>query len=525
MYNVDKNILKKHEVAVEAALRYYVQGLPTGLSDSDYDALERAAMEDGLSLRDYAAQFIQGQRSQNADYIGKVEKSQVTGIMSEALKAYQSEHQEIHHWLPKYDGSSLAIYYDPSSGRPYKVITVGGSNLGGEGIDQTEKFLRYLPDLPRTGIMSIQCECLIGLHHGLAEKSRQKANGLVNSSYQPLSFQEFKGGKGTDKEYAKYLQDFEENNLKVQSEIDQLITLRCFRYFLDPTHPSSQNTLSLGQQRVLGNMPVVLNSQGDIKFCGAFTFQNDHPSYIESDIWATPTGTFLVDGVVGYTFEGECVRALKYKDAGRGEATEVLGIQWNDQTSKGKDSWSANALINPITVRGTRITKPSVGSIRKMLDSGLSEGAKVTIILANSTIPQVSKVLVPGNLDFQWPTCSCGYKLGPSDIYGSLVKCGNPQCSNRESRMRKYLSGVPSWKDIDLTKLLVLDRWDWAKKTDTQRVLQDIYTIISSGQGEDALRTYLEGYLTTELLRRNLKLIIHPAYVTLKEYQLGHALV
>lgn len=518
MINVSENILEKHKLGIEAALNYYVHGLPTGLSDSDYDSLERAAMEDGLSLRDYACQFLQGQRAQNADYIGKVEKSQVTGVMSEALKAYQGEHPEIHHWLPKYDGSSLAVYYDPWSGRPIRVVTIGGSNLGGEGINQTEKFLRYLPDLPGTGIISLQCECLVGLHHGLGEKSRQKANGLVNSSYQPLSFQEFKGGRGTEREYTKYLQDFEINNLKVQNEVDQLITLRCFRYFLDLSHPDAHTTLELGQQRVLESMPVVFNSQGDIKFCGAYTFQNP-PEYIESDIWATPTGTFLIDGVVGYTWEGECVRALKYKDAGRGEATEVLGIQWNDQTSKGKDSWSANALISPITVRGTKITKPSVGSVKKMIDSGLSKGAKVTIILANSTIPHVSKVLTPGNLDFQWPTCSCGYKLGPTDIYGSLAKCGNPECSNRETRMRKYLSGVSSWDNIDLGKLLVLDRWDWLKKTDYPKVLRDIYTIISSGQGEDALRTYLEGYLTTDLLRRNLKLVIHPAYVTLREYQ------
>lgn len=518
MINVSEHILTKHAIGIEAALNYYVYNKSSGLSDEDYDALERAAMEDGLSLRDYATQFLQGQRTQNADYIGKVEKSQVTGVMSEAMVAYQEEHQEIHHWLPKYDGSSLAIYYDPSNGRPYRVVTIGGSNLGGEGIDQTEKFLRYLPDLPGTGIMSLQCECLIGLHHGLGEKSRQKANGLVNSSYQPLGRNEFKAGKGTDKEYTKYLQDFEENNLKVQTEIDNLITLRCFRYFLDPSHPAASSTQNLGQQKVLESLPVVYNSQGDIKFCGAYTFQ-DPPECIESDIWTTPTGTFLIDGVVGYTFEGKCVRALKYKDAGRGEATEVLGIKWNNQATKGKDSWSANAIITPITVRGTKITKPSVGSIKKMINSGLSKGAKVTIILANSTIPQVSKVLVPGNLDFQWPTCSCGYTLGPGDIYGSLVKCGNPKCTDREDRMRKYLSTVQSWGDIDLGKLLVLDRWDWRKKTDYQVVLSDIFQIIDKDLGEDNLYKYLYGYLTTDLLKNNLKLVIHPAYVTLREYR------
>ena len=160
--------------------------------------------------------------------------------------------------------------------------------------------------------------------------------------------------------------------------------------------------------------------------------------------------------------------------------------------------------------------------MRKIVDTGLSKGAKVTIILANSTIPQVSKVPVPGNLDFQWPTCSCGYTLGPSDIYGSLVKCGNPRCTDRENRMRKYLSTVPSWENIDLGKLLVLDRWDWRKKTDYQVVLNDIFQIIDKDLGESNLLMYINGYLTTDLLKNNLKLVIHPAYVTLREYRQNH---
>lgn len=516
MINIQEELLEKYAVGIQAAINYYVYNQPTGISDSEYDRLEKLALMDGLSLRDYATQFIQGQRVRNADYIKKIEKSQVSGIMGEALKGYQGEHPEITHWLPKYDGSSLAVYYDPSSGRPLRVVTIGGSNLGGEGVDQTEKFLRYFPNLPETGIVSLQCECLVALHHGLGEKSRQKANGLVNSSYQPLGKDEYKGGN-----YEKYLRDFYENNLKVKSEIDTLITLRCFRYFLDPSHPASKTTLSLGHQKVLESLPVVYNKKGDIKFCGAYTFKIDQiPWYIERDVWETPTGTFLIDGVVGYTREGECVRALKYKDAGRGEATEVLGIQWNDQAPKGKDSWSANAIINPIEVRGTRITKPSIGSVKKMIDTGLSKGAKVTIILANSTIPQVSKVMSPGNLDFQWPTCKCGYTLGPNDIYGSLIKCGNPECSYREERMRKYLSGVPSVYDIDLGKLMIIDRWDWNKKTNPREIINGILQILD--QGEECMYQYLSQFLTTDLLRKNLKLIIHPAYVTLKEYVEAH---
>ena len=517
MINVPEYILEKHKVGIGAAMNYYCYNSPTGISDQDYDALEKAAWEDGLSLRDYACQFLQGQRSQNAGYIGKVEKSQVLGVMSEALSEYQKTRPEIDHWLPKYDGSSLAVYYDHLTGRPLRVVTVGGSNLGGSGVDQSEKFLKYFPDIPGTGVICLQCECLVALHHGLSEKSRQKANGLVNSSWVPLSNTEFKAGHGSPQEYAKYLQDFRENNEKVRTEVDSLITFRCFRYYLSPDSLYTQGTQELGHEAFLASLPIVYNSSGDIKFCGAYTFRTPGKD-IESDIWETPTGTFLVDGVVGYTFGGECVRALKYKDAGRGEATEVLGIQWNNQLPKGKDSWSANAIITPVLLRGTRITKPSVGSISKMITTGISPGAKVTIILANSTIPQVSQVISPGDGNYSWPTCSCGYQIGPGDIFGSLVKCGNPKCTERENRMRKYLSGIKDPRDIDLGKLLIIDRWDWKKKTDYPVVLGEVIRIISEGQGEEALSAYLSGFLTTDLLRRNLKLVIYPAYITLSEF-------
>ena len=121
MITISEELQRKHAVGIQAAMNYYVYSLPTGLDDEYYDYLEKEARKDGIELRDYATQFIQGQRSMNASYITKVEKSQVTGCMKEAMLSYQSEHPEISFWLPKYDGSSLAAYYDPSTGKCIKV--------------------------------------------------------------------------------------------------------------------------------------------------------------------------------------------------------------------------------------------------------------------------------------------------------------------------------------------------------------------------------------------------------------------
>jgi hypothetical protein len=495
MIEVQEEVLQKHLVALEAARRYWVLNQPTGLSDQEFDRLEREARADGLELRDYVCQEIQGQRAKNADYITKVPKTQVQGDMLEAVReftaTYRANTGNDIFWIPKYDGSSLAAYYDTTTGKCVKVITVGGSNLGGDGIDQTKKFARYFPNLPGTGICAVQAECLVALEHGFAESSRQKANGLVNSKY-------------------------------LDSEVDVLVGIRGFRYYLDPECPYSQTTSKMSYQEVLDRIPAVMNLSGDIKFCGGYvmTLQDLEllgPAIVDKDIWKTPSGTFLVDGLVAYTREGVCIQALKYKDAGRGETTEVLGIKWNDQSVKGKDSWSANAIIKEVTVRGSKCTKPTVGSVKKMVETGLSKGAKVTIILANSTIPQVSNVMSPGNLDFEWPTCGCGYRMGPGDIYGALLKCGNPMCTERLGRMRKYLESLTDPMALNLDKFLVLDRFKWAEKVDIEKVIPAVWEIVDAHAGPEELYKYLEQFLTTPLQKRNLALVIGPAYKALEE--------
>ena len=527
MYTVQPEILEKHKVALEAARNYWVFCKPTGLSDEYFNELEAAARADGLELRDYVCQEIQGTRTQNASYIPKVQKQQVQGSMAQAVvefqKAWGSEHPESPEltWIPKYDGSSLAAYYDPDTGRCVRVVTIGGSNLGDWGIDQTEKFAKFFPNTSGTGIIAMQAECLIALEHGFSEKSRQKANGLVNASYEPMSCQDFLAGSQaktrTQADYEKCLAKFKENQESVQAEIEEYIGIRCFRYFTNGQYPVPP------YYEALRGMPVVVNPKtGDIKFSGGYTMTLTEllglGDQVEKDIWKTPTGTFLVDGLVAYTASGECVKALKYKDAGRGESVKVLDIKWNNQIKKGKDSWSANAIVEPITIRGSVITKPTIGSVKKMVSGGISPGARVTLILANSTIPAISEVLEPGNGDYKWPICSCGYQMGPTDTFGSLLKCGNPMCSERLGRMKSYLSGL-DWSDVDLDKLLIMDRLKLSKVPGLKDAIKA--TLETPGNGPENLRDTIGAILSTDLQRRNLELIYRPAWEALYERYIG----
>jgi hypothetical protein len=437
--------------------------------------------------------------------------------MLDAVREFTRNYPEPLYWIPKYDGSSLGAYYDTSTGRCVKVITIGGSNLGNFGIDQTEKFAGFFPVIPGSGIKMIQAECLISLEHGFGESSRQKANGLVNSSYEPMSFQDFIAGSTktrTQKEYEKYLTKFSENQEQVKKEVEDYINIRGFRYYIDGPYPDYREGLN--------GLPITYNQAGDIKFSGGYVMTLEDlealgPDIVEKDIWTTPTGTFLVDGLVAYTTSGKCVKALKYKDAGRGESVEVLGIKWNNQITKGKDSWSANAIINPVEIRGSVITKPTIGSVKKMITSGISPGARVTLILANSTIPAISEVLEPGNGDYSWPICSCGYQMSEKDVYGSLIKCGNPMCSERLNRMTKYIKLFDSFDKINPDKLFILDR---VKLSEIPGFMENMYLGITGGtiQNEENLKGYITQFLTTDLQKRNLELVYRPAWLAITQW-------
>ena len=133
--------------------------------------------------------------------------------------------------------------------------------------------------------------------------------------------------------------------------------------------------------------------------------------------------------------------------------------------------------------------------------------------MANSTIPMVGEVYKEGNGDFMWPTCDCGHIFDQNDIYGSLLKCGNPMCTKRIERMREYLAGIQDLLDIDLNKFLVLDRFKWENtKIDIQTLLGYVKNFDENGYYE-----YLKSFLNTPLQIRNLDLVWKASYYVILE--------
>lgn len=490
-----EKLLEKWKVLVGACKNYYIDSVPTGLSDAEFDALEiRAAQEDGFFARDYVYRtYLVGAKTKNS-CIDKIKKTKVSGkTMIQGMRDLEAELGKKLYYDLKYDGSSLAIYLDPSTGIPKRVVTVGNLNLDNYGVDQTWKLINFLPKKFPLGIKAIQAEALIDttrLGDSDPERARQKANGLINSKY-------------------------------CDSEVNNLLTIRAYRYFLDDSQ-FGKYLGTLDYREVLESFETIYSMiDGHVLFSPAQVWTLSEletaPGFTETEMTVTDTGVFLNDGWVAYDNTGTCIRALKFAGAGASTEvikTEVLGIQWNSQVPKGKDSWSANIIIEPVNVRGCTVKKPSAGSVGKMVKKNVTPGSVVSIIMANSTIPMVGEVFSPGNGNFSWPTCQCGYQMSESDVYASLLKCGNPECTERMGRMRNYVYSLSNiMSELDLGKLLVIDRFKWA---DTDVDITVILGLIEKND-EPSYYEYLSSYMKTDLQKRNLDLVWKASFIVLRE--------
>ena len=498
-----EQLVEKWSVLVQACKNYYIDSKPTGMSDAEFDKLEIEAAQDGFFVRDYVFKtYLKGAKTMN-NFIEKIKKTKVEGCsMLDAIKEKEKEIGEKIYCDLKYDGSSIAIYLDPYTGKPHRIVTVGNLNIDNFGVDQTWKLMSFLPKRFPLGIVAIQCEALIDLDRfgdSDPDTARQKANGLINST----------------KEEAQY-------------EVNSLLTLRAYRYYSAPFCDVSEiieNGELMDYRKVLSMFEVVRSPiDGHILFSPADTWTveelDKNKNFTETGKTRTSTGYFLNDGWVLYSKTGTCLGALKYSGAGKDTETiktKVEGIQWNNQVSKGKDSWSANVIIDPVVVRGCTIKKPSAGSVSKLVKKNITPGAEVSIILANSTIPMVGEVYKEGDGNFNWPKCSCGYQMSEKDIYGSLLKCGNPHGTERLNRMRSFIS---QFNDLyyqfcskDLNNLLVIDRFKWEN---SGIVINDLFDLVKQNDTMGYYQ-YLKSFLKTDLQIRNLDLVWQASFKALRE--------
>lgn len=354
-----------------------------------------------------------------------LEKTHIHNIEDYWKPAENGEHN-----LPKWDGSSIAIYY--TNGRLSHILSMSDKEYG---IDKTERFKSFVPHKVSDNISIIRCECLIDVRD--IDNARGKANGLVNS---------------------KYLED----------EIEQLACLVAFSGI-----DLNGNKIPYEELREALMYKFILRDNGRPYFIcsklveelqllerGVAGFQDSHYDY-----------QFAIDGVVNY----EQNTALKY-DYISSAISEVIDVHWNETEREG---FFPVLEIDPVELEGKTITNPSTNGLNNYINQRLGLGAKVEVAFSGTTIPKVVGILEEAEPTL--PKCPyCGRQLRvPDDQYGSVLKCSNPHCEGKLNLRRGWLEGIEDWyepKDQTvyehlsnnleayLLRFLNLARWNYEDK-------------------------------------------------------------
>lgn len=123
--------------------------------------------------------------------------------------------------------------------------------------------------------------------------------------------------------------------------------------------------------------------------------------------------------------------------------TVLRSVEWQ----LGKERLTPVAVVDPVEIDDTTITKASLANINIIRQLGLKIGATVEIQKANEIIPQITAVIIPGKKDIEIPkTCpSCNHEL--EEVNGQLF-CRNPECPEKIAQQIAYL-GSKKVLDID----------------------------------------------------------------------------
>lgn len=360
------------------AFRAHALGQELILSDSQYDHLLKEVLEEnpGFNIYDYSPRNPEDESITHRSGLEDLTKE----YTHELTSIWSSNENEIH--LPKYDGSSIVIYY--TLGKLDFIASMGDKVTG---VNQTEKFKNFVPQEVSENISSIRCECLVDIRH--YENARGKANGLVN---------------------AKYLQD----------EVEELCSLVAFESVnLDGSKLTYEEL-----RKELFNKEIV-RSDGRPKFmvsrkCEELTLMDRGICGFQD---SKLDFQFAIDGVVlfGKQF------AYKY-DYLHSAKTKVIDIEWGETDREG---FFPTLVVEETYLDGKTINRVSSNGIATLIDSGLGVGAEIEIAFSGATIPQIVEVLTP--VEPTPPTCPyCGEVLEfDSHMYGATLKCTNTECKQK----------------------------------------------------------------------------------------------
>jgi DNA ligase (NAD+) len=404
------NLFESEQLYLSAKEAYYT-GEPL-MSDDEFDRLEAELLSAGSQVP-----YIVGSEDRKAKYThpspmlslakyqATVNGNPPTDSATAWMEKFGATSFEV---TPKYDGNAAnAIYID---GKLSQVLSRGD---GSKGRDITEKVKHNLPEtIGLQGTVEVRGEVVIQVsafnaHYARFKNPRNYVAGVLNR---------------------------DDNSMEVIQGLD-FIPLEVRQHtgndtvYISPRIPGFKHT-------------------AHIFYCGIQSFEAAYSDMVEY----RKVCDYQLDGFVIKAPEGLRSQwgendhhpnwAIAIKFPPKEAITKIKSIQWN---------WGKSGAVTPVAVMesvdldGSTVSRATLFNYEYVKNLQAYPGAKVAIAKSGDIIPQILRVIEPGNPeDFQAPTqCKCGHDLHHQGVH---LICINDSCLMTE--WFRFTQGV-NWLGLD----------------------------------------------------------------------------
>lgn len=400
--------LEQHYIAAKDA---YYSGTPL-LSDDEFDRLEADLLSLGSDVP-----YIVGSDDRKAKYshpspmlsLAKYQATIDGTPPTESAVAWMKKFGATSfEFTPKYDGNAAnAIYVD---GKLSQVLTRGN---GTKGRDVTDKVKHNLPDtVDFSGTVEVRGEVVIKIStfnakYATFKNPRNYVAGVLNRDENP----------------AEVIADLDFIPLEVRHHNDGEII------YIAPRVPGFKHT-------------------AHIFYGGPESFEAAYRDMVEY----RKTSEYQLDGFVIKAPEGLRPQwgenshdpnwAVAIKFPPKEAITTIKSISWQYGKS---GAVTPVAVMEPVDLDGSTVSRAALFNYTYLKNMGAYPGAQVAIAKSGDIIPQILRVIKPGDEKaFEHPShCKCGTELILSGVH---LMCENENCEMGE--WHKFYQGV-AWLDLD----------------------------------------------------------------------------
>ena len=376
------------------------------LSDDEFDSLEQELISMGSD-----APHIVGAEDRKAKYshpspmlsLAKYQASLLGVAPVESAKNWMNKFGATSFEVtPKYDGNAgNAIYQD---GKLLQVLSRGN---GTKGRDITDKVKHNMPEtIDLKGIVEVRGEVVIKVStfnkkYATFKNPRNYVAGVLNR----------------DDNSPSVLVDLDFIPLEVRQHIDEEIR------YITPRVPGFKHT-------------------AHTFYCGPESFQSAYDDMVEY----RKNSDYQLDGFVIKAPEGlrsawgenshDPNWAVAIKFPPKEAITKIKSISW--QYGKTGEVTPV-AVMEPVDLDGSTVSRAALFNLGYLKEKGAVPGAMVAIAKSGDIIPQITRVVVAGDIaGFQHPeSCKCGSNLVVKGIH---LMCENDNCEIKS--WYKFHNGV-----------------------------------------------------------------------------------